>query len=58
MAFGSSDFIGIPYAPLGRTVIGGLTAATVLTLVFVPWLYAVLDDLRNASLRWVQFVRG
>lgn len=46
MAFGSSDFIGIPYAPLGRTVIGGLTAATLLTLLFVPYLYVLLDDLR------------
>ena len=44
MAVGESDFIGIPYAPLGRTVIGGLTAATVLTLIVVPFMYTVLDD--------------
>ncbi|MCA9573734.1 MAG: efflux RND transporter permease subunit, partial [Myxococcales bacterium] len=47
MAMGSSDFIGIPYAPLGRTVIGGLTAATALTLLFVPYMYVLLDDLRE-----------
>ena len=46
MAVGDSEFVGIPYAPLGRTVIGGLAAATLLTLVFVPYLYAALDDLR------------
>lgn len=46
MALGDSEFVGIPYAPLGRTVIGGLAAATLLTLVFVPYLYAALDDLR------------
>ena len=27
-------------APLGRTVIGGLTAATLSTLLFVPLVYA------------------
>ncbi|MFT7520452.1 MAG: HAE1 family hydrophobic/amphiphilic exporter-1 [Kiritimatiellia bacterium] len=46
MAIGGSDFVGIPYAPLGRTVIGGMAAATLLTLIFVPWLYALLDYLR------------
>ncbi|MCB9680779.1 MAG: efflux RND transporter permease subunit [Alphaproteobacteria bacterium] len=51
MAMGSSDFIGIPYAPLGRTVIGGLTAATALTLLFVPYMYVLLDDLRETSLQ-------
>ncbi|TVQ88796.1 MAG: efflux RND transporter permease subunit [Deltaproteobacteria bacterium] len=47
MAVGGSDFVGVPYAPLGRTVIGGLGAATLLTLIFVPFLYAALDDLRT-----------
>ncbi len=47
MALGNSKMIGIPYAPLGRTIIGGLLAATVLTLVIVPLLYALLDDLRT-----------
>ncbi len=47
MALGNSKMIGMPYAPLGRTIIGGLLAATVLTLVIVPLLYALLDDLRT-----------
>ncbi len=58
MALGSSSFIGIPYAPMGRTVIGGLVAATLLTLLFVPYLYSVLDDLRQGARRWVAVVRG
>jgi HAE1 family hydrophobic/amphiphilic exporter-1 len=58
MAVGSSGIIGVPYAPLGRTVIGGLAVATLLTLVFVPFLYAVLDDVRAATLRWWAYVRG
>jgi len=57
MAFGSSAFIGIPYAPLGRTVIGGLLAGTLLTLLFVPYLYSLLDDLRDAAGVWLAMVR-
>jgi HAE1 family hydrophobic/amphiphilic exporter-1 len=45
MALGTSDFIGIPYAPLGRCVMGGMAVATVLTLLLVPMQYAALDDL-------------
>jgi len=58
MALGSSSFVGIPYAPLGRTVIFGLLAGTVLTLVFVPFLYALLDDLRLIFMRWFAWIRG
>ena len=57
MAMGSSSFIGIPYAPLGRTVIGGLVAGTLLTLLFVPYLYSLLDDLRDAAGVWLAMVR-
>ncbi len=46
MALGESNFAGLPYAPMGRTVIGGLAAATVLTLVYVPLFYVWIDDLR------------
>ena len=47
MAIGGSQIVGIPYAPLGRTVIGGLLASTVFTLFVVPVFYTILDDLRN-----------
>ncbi len=47
MAIGGSQIIGIPYAPLGRTVIGGLLASTLFTLIVVPLFYTILDDLRN-----------
>ena len=53
MAMGDTNFVGLPYAPLGRTVIGGLTAATFLTLVYVPLFYTWIDDLRGwASRMW------
>jgi multidrug efflux pump subunit AcrB len=37
-----------PNAPLGRAVIGGLTVATVFTLLFVPCVYAIIYSRRPA----------
>ncbi len=47
MAVGNTQMIGIPYAPMGRTIIGGLMTSTVLSLIAVPWAYVIFDDLRN-----------
>ncbi|TNE86895.1 MAG: efflux RND transporter permease subunit [Deltaproteobacteria bacterium] len=58
MSVGSSSFIGIPYAPLGRIVIGGMVASTILTLLFIPFLYALLVDVRSGFYSWLAFVRG
>ncbi len=46
MSIGNSNLIGIPYAPLGRTMMGGLLCSTFLTLFVVPLFYTYLDDLR------------
>ena len=52
MAAGSSKMMaGISYAPLGRTMMGGLLASMVLTLVLVPLFYTFFDDFRNAVQR-------
>jgi HAE1 family hydrophobic/amphiphilic exporter-1 len=51
MAVGSSNIVGVPYFPLGRTVMGGLLASTLLTLYVVPLCYALFDDLRVWALR-------
>jgi HAE1 family hydrophobic/amphiphilic exporter-1 len=51
MAVGNSKIAGMPYAPLGRTMIGGLVASTLLTLVIVPLFYTFLDDLRAHTAR-------
>ena len=56
MAVGDATFVGIPYAPLGRVILSGMIVATILTLFFVPYLYAALDDLRVAARRWVGWV--
>ena len=44
MASGDAGIVGIPYAPLGRTVIGGLLASTALTLFVVPFLYLLINQ--------------
>lgn len=56
MALGASGIVGISYAPLGRTVIGGLAAGTVLTLLFVPFLYALIDDVRGGFSTWLRVI--
>lgn len=58
MAMGTATFVGIPYAPMGRVVAGGLVAGTLLTLFFVPYLYSVLDDMRDSGRRWWSWVGG
>jgi HAE1 family hydrophobic/amphiphilic exporter-1 len=49
MAVGNSKMIGLAYAPLGRTMIGGLLASMLLTLLLVPLFYTFFDDLRTAT---------
>lgn len=45
MAIGNTALIGIPYAPLGIAMIGGLISSTFLTLFAVPIFYTYFDDL-------------
>lgn len=56
MAFGDAGLIGIPYAPLGRVVVFGLGTSTFLTLIFVPFLYTLLDDLARHAGLWLRAV--
>jgi HAE1 family hydrophobic/amphiphilic exporter-1 len=51
MAVGNAKIAGMSYAPLGRTMIGGLVMSTILTLVVVPLFYTLLDDLREHAAR-------
>jgi HAE1 family hydrophobic/amphiphilic exporter-1 len=51
MAVGNSKIVGMSYAPLGRTMIGGLLVSTLLTLLVVPLFYTLLDDLRAYAAR-------
>ena len=45
MAIGRTGLTGLYYFPLARTVIGGLTASTFLTLVILPYIYVLFDNL-------------
>jgi HAE1 family hydrophobic/amphiphilic exporter-1 len=35
----------MPYSGLGRTFVGGLLSSSILTLIVVPVVYTVLDDI-------------
>ena len=58
MSIGTSSLIGIPYAPLGRTMMGGLISSTFLTLLVVPLFYTFFDDLRMFIQRIVSSAFG
>jgi HAE1 family hydrophobic/amphiphilic exporter-1 len=47
MAVGKAEMVGMSYAPMGRTIIGGLLTSTIISLIAVPWAYTILDDLRT-----------
>jgi HAE1 family hydrophobic/amphiphilic exporter-1 len=45
LAMGTSGIFELRYFPLARTVMGGLAASTVLTLLVLPTYYTLFDDL-------------
>ena len=47
-----------PYYPMARAIAGGLAFSTVVSLLFLPTIYAVLDDLRSAVTRLIRRARG
>lgn len=49
LTLGGSSSIGLSYKSFGYTLIGGLSTATLLTLLAVPVAYTVFDDLREAA---------
>ena len=48
LTVGGPTSIGLSYRSFGFTLIGGLTSATLLTLLVVPVLYTLFDDAREA----------
>jgi multidrug efflux pump subunit AcrB len=58
MAMGDSKFVGTPYYPMGRMVLGGILVSMVYTLVLVPLLYTMLDDFGVAVKSWVGVIFG
>ena len=47
-----------PYYPMARAIAGGLAFSTVVSLLFLPTTYAILDDLRTGTARLVRRARG
>lgn len=48
LTFGGTNKIGLSYTSFGLTLIGGMTTATLLTLLVVPVFYTFFDDAREA----------
>ncbi|WP_133501120.1 efflux RND transporter permease subunit [Cognatilysobacter terrigena] len=49
---------GPPYYPMARAIAGGLAFSTIVSLLFLPTIYAILDDLRNSTARLWRKARG
>ncbi|RPH57532.1 hypothetical protein EHM82_01090, partial [bacterium] len=54
LTFGGTNRIGLSYTSFGFTLIGGMTTATLLTLLIVPVFYTFFDDAREAVGRAVR----
>jgi HAE1 family hydrophobic/amphiphilic exporter-1 len=49
---------GPAYYPMARAIAGGLVFSTVVSLLFLPTIYAVMDDLREWTRRRIAQARG
>jgi HAE1 family hydrophobic/amphiphilic exporter-1 len=49
---------GPPYFPMARAIVGGLSFSTVITLLVLPTIYVLIDDMRNWSRRIAQAARA
>ncbi|MGB1013932.1 MAG: efflux RND transporter permease subunit [Nannocystaceae bacterium] len=58
LAFSTPTGEGLAYGPFGKTLVGGMATATILTLVVVPISYSYFDDLRMAIARWAGRIIG
>ena len=49
---------GPPYFPMARAIAGGLAFSTLVSLLFLPTIYAILDDLGTGTARLIRRARG
>lgn len=54
MAVGDANIDGLGYYPLARSVMGGLAASTILTLLVLPTFYSISEDIK----RWNRKIWG
>jgi len=45
------------YYPMARAIAGGLAFSTIVSLLFLPTIYAILDDMRNNTARVIERAR-
>ena len=55
---GGDDIGSPPYFPMARAIIGGLAFSTITSLILVPYIYAVLDDLNRWGRKVLAVARG
>lgn len=55
---GGDDIGSPPYFPMARAIIGGLAFSTLTSLILVPYIYAVLDDLNRWGRKVLAVARG
>ena len=49
---------GPAYYPMARAIAGGLAFSTVVSLLFLPTIYAILDDMRSSTSKLIARARG
>ena len=49
---------GIEYFVMARAIAGGLTFSTIVSLLFLPTIYAILDDMGQRNAHWVERAKG
>ncbi len=54
IAMGNAKVVGTSIAPMGITIIGGMLVSSLLTLIAVPVLYTLIDDLRQWGIRVIR----
>lgn len=54
LTFARPNDMGLSYKSFGLTLIGGMTTATLLTMLVVPVFYTFFDDARNTLLRHIR----
>ena len=47
LTFGSSENMGVNFKSFGLVLIGGMTSATLFTLLAVPVFYTIIEDAKN-----------
>lgn len=54
MALGTQDTMYVPYSGMGRVVVFGLLMSTIVTLVLLPVVYSLIDDLSEFHVKKIR----